>query len=76
VEDVPAHGRVVGTRWSLRSLPTITILRFCACTARKLPSLVRPSDYYPLLVMQVGSGEIAEKSQHHQKGLQGTGAIG
>jgi len=26
VEDVPAHGRGVGTRWSLRSLPTFTIL--------------------------------------------------
>ena len=26
VEDVPAHGRRVGTRWSLRSLPTQTIL--------------------------------------------------
>jgi len=28
VEDVPAHGRGVGTRWSLRSLPTLTILWF------------------------------------------------
>ena len=26
VEDVPAHGRGGGTRWSLRSLPTLTIL--------------------------------------------------
>ena len=26
VEDVPAYGRGVGTRWSLRSLPTLTIL--------------------------------------------------
>ena len=26
VEDVPAHGRGIGTRWSLRSLPTQTIL--------------------------------------------------
>jgi len=26
VEDVPAHGKGVGTRWSLRSLPTLTIL--------------------------------------------------
>jgi len=26
VEDVPDHGRGVGTRWSLRSLPTLTIL--------------------------------------------------
>jgi len=25
-EDVPAHGGGVGTRWSLRSLPTQTIL--------------------------------------------------
>ena len=28
VEDVPAHGRGLGTRWSLRSLPTQTILWF------------------------------------------------
>jgi len=28
VEGVPAHGREVGKRWSLRSLPTQTILRF------------------------------------------------
>jgi len=26
VEDVPAHGRGVETRWSLRSLPTLTVL--------------------------------------------------
>jgi len=29
VEGVSAHGRGVGTRWSLRSLPTQTILYFC-----------------------------------------------
>jgi len=28
VESVLAHGRGVGTRWSLRSLPTQTILWF------------------------------------------------
>ena len=28
MEDVPAHGRGAGTRWSLRSLPTLTILWF------------------------------------------------
>ena len=28
VEDVPAHGRGIGTRWFLRSLPTQTILWF------------------------------------------------
>ena len=28
VEGVPAHGRGVGTRWSVRSLPTQTIQRF------------------------------------------------
>jgi len=28
VEGVPAHGRGVGTRWSLRSLPALTILWF------------------------------------------------
>jgi len=26
VEDVPAHGRGGGTRWSVRSLTTLTIL--------------------------------------------------
>jgi len=30
--------------------------------AKKLPGLVRPSDYYPLLVMQVGGDDIAERS--------------
>ena len=38
-EDVPAHGRGGGTRWSLRSLPTQTILWFCdsmTCTCRLL----------------------------------------
>jgi len=30
--------------------------------AKELPGLVRPSDYYPLLVMQVGGDEIAERS--------------
>jgi len=29
VEGVPAHGRGVGTRRSVRSLPTQTILLFC-----------------------------------------------
>jgi len=29
---------------------------------RKLPGLVRPSDYYPLLVVQVGSDEVRTKS--------------
>jgi len=30
--------------------------------AKKLPGLVQPSDYYPLLVMQVGGDEITERS--------------
>jgi len=30
--------------------------------AKKLPGLVQPSDYYHLLVMQVGRDEIAERS--------------
>ena len=29
VEGVPAHGSGIGTRWSLRSLPTHTLLWFC-----------------------------------------------
>ena len=28
---------------------------------RKLPTLVRPSDYYPLLIFQVGSNEVATR---------------
>ena len=39
--------------------------------SRKLPSLIRNSDYYPLLIVQAGSDEVAEKSQER---LQGTGA--
>ena len=31
MEDVPADGRGVGTRWALRSLPTLTIPWFCFC---------------------------------------------
>jgi len=30
--------------------------------ARKLPGLVQPSDYYPLLVMQVGGDDIMDRS--------------
>ena len=30
--------------------------------SRKLPELIRPSDYYPLLIIQAGRDEIAEKS--------------
>jgi len=30
--------------------------------ARKLPGLVRPSDYCPLFVVQVGSDEIMERN--------------
>jgi len=30
--------------------------------AKKFPGLVRPSGYYPLLVMQVGGDEVAERS--------------
>jgi len=30
--------------------------------AKKVPGMVQPSDYYPLLVMQVGSDEITERS--------------
>ena len=30
--------------------------------SRKLPGLICPSDYYPLLIVQAGSDEVAEKS--------------
>jgi len=29
---------------------------------RKLPALVQPSDYYPLVIFQVGSDEVATRS--------------
>jgi len=41
--------------------------------ATRFPGLVWPSDYYLLLVTQVGSDGIIERSP---KGLQGTGATG
>ena len=30
--------------------------------SRKLPGLIHPSDYYPLLIVQAGSDEIADRS--------------
>jgi len=36
VEGVPTHGRGLGTRWSVRSLPTQTILWFYDCAMRGL----------------------------------------
>ena len=41
VEDVPAHGRGVGTRWSLRSLPTWTVLWFYGQLVSTGASLLR-----------------------------------
>ena len=41
--------------------------------SRKLPGLIRPSDYYPLLIIKTGIDEIAEKSlrsiKKHFRGL-------
>ena len=34
---------------------------------RKLPELVHPTDYYPLLIVQVGSDEIAQRSLQTMK---------
>lgn len=31
--------------------------------SRKLPSLIHPSDYYPLLIVQAGSNEVTDSSQ-------------
>ena len=36
VEDVPAYGRGAGTRWSLRSLLTLTILWFYIFWGKKI----------------------------------------
>jgi len=42
----------------------------------KLPGLIRPSDYYPLLIIQAGSDEIAEKSLRSiKKDFRGLGQV-
>jgi len=43
---------------------------------RKLPSLVRPSDYYPLLLFHVGGNEAAMHSPRAIQRLQGLGTVG
>ena len=45
---------------------------------KKLPCLVRPPDYYPLLLFQVGSDDIGRKKfpKAYEKGLQNLGATG
>ena len=35
--------------------------------ARKLPGLVQPSDYYPLIVVQVGSDEVRDRNAQASK---------
>ena len=40
--------------------------------SRELPSMIHPSDYYPLLIVQAGSGSYQEKLEGYQKGLQET----
>jgi len=43
---------------------------------RKLPSLIRPSDYYPLLIVQVISNEVTERSlKAIKKVFRGTGTV-
>ena len=45
---------------------------------KKLPCLVRPPDYYPLLLFQIGSDDIGRKKfpKAYEKGLQNLGATG
>ena len=44
--------------------------------SRKLPGLIRPSDYYPLLVIQAGRDEVAEKSLRSiKKDFRGLGRV-
>ena len=44
--------------------------------ARNLPNLVRPSDYYPLSIVQAGSDEIAERSlEAIQRDFRGLGRL-
>lgn len=40
---------------------------------KDLPSLVQPTDYYPLLVFQIGSKEEAANNQEGPQGLGTTG---
>ena len=40
---------------------------------RKLPTLIWPSDYYPLLIFHVGSDEVATRSPRAIERLQGLG---
>ena len=42
----------------------------------KLPGLIHPSDYYPLLILQAGRDEIAEKSLRSiKKDFRGLGRV-
>jgi len=59
-------------------------LRRCAASlgifhrdiSRKLPGLIRPSDYYPLLIVQAGSDEVTEKSLRTiKKDFRGPGRV-
>ena len=44
--------------------------------SRKLPGLIHPSDYYPLLIVQAGSDEIADRSLRAIKNdLRGLGRL-
>ena len=49
--------------WWCQSLSRDSLARaWVRDISRKLPGLIRPSDYYPLLIIQAGRDEIAEKS--------------
>lgn len=50
--------RPAPTRRELCCLPAARVRDIC----RKLPSLIRPSDCYPLLIVQAGSDEIPVRS--------------
>ena len=44
--------------------------------SRRLPGLIRPSDYYPLLIIQAGSDEVAERSLRAiKKDFRGLGRV-
>ena len=58
------------SHWEVCCLPGARIRDI----TRKLPKLVRSSDYFPLLTVQVGSDEIAQRSLQTVKNIQRAGA--
>ena len=60
------------TSWEVCCLPGAWVKD----AKRMLPTLVQPSNYYPLLIFQVVSDEVATRSLGTIKRLQGLGTTG